>query len=264
MPSYKPTRSLERGLRVLRCISEHRAIGITDIARHVDLPRASVFRVVETLVSCGYVARDASPNRYRVTARTATLSSGYDRKARLLNIATPVIDRLQKNIGWPSNLAVFDHDAMTIIFTNRLRNSLSINRPIGGRSPMLATGIGRAYLAFSPAQERQDILSRLAYSQDRWDQAAGNPETVEAELARVRRRGFALADERYLAFAYDSMIWAVAVPILVEATVQACLSALILRNALTPEKGARRLFGPLQEAANEIALSLGKEIGAGP
>jgi IclR family mhp operon transcriptional activator len=59
------------------------------------------------------------------------------------------------------------------------------------RLPLLTRAMGRSYIAFCPAAERNYILGVLARSAHPEDRAARDPEEVREIIARVRRNGFA-------------------------------------------------------------------------
>ncbi|WP_122984371.1 helix-turn-helix domain-containing protein, partial [Mesorhizobium sp. ORS 3428] len=139
MSVFEPVRAVQRGLAVLRAISEQGPIAVSDIANLCKLPQPTVVRLVETLIEGGYVYRLAGKATYKVTGRTLALSRGYDPHFRLIELAVPVVEQLHIEIGWPSNLAVFDGDAMVIAYSNRAALGLSIPGRVGARIPLVAT-----------------------------------------------------------------------------------------------------------------------------
>jgi IclR family transcriptional regulator, mhp operon transcriptional activator len=62
-------RAFKRGLDVLHEVNRSGGIRAGDVARQLDLPRPTVYRLLETLEELGYVARSASDDRFRVTRR---------------------------------------------------------------------------------------------------------------------------------------------------------------------------------------------------
>ena len=56
-------RAFKRGLDVLHEINRSGGIRAGDVARALDLPRPTVYRLLETLEELGYVARSASDDR---------------------------------------------------------------------------------------------------------------------------------------------------------------------------------------------------------
>jgi IclR family mhp operon transcriptional activator len=171
----------------------------------------------------------------------------------LRELAQPTIEELRGKIGWPSNLGIFDRDAMLIAYTNRQPNAFSVPGRFGARVPMLVTGIGLAYLAFQPLNERKSILQRLTQSKSAWDTDPRLLTNLNEKLSAVRQQGFALADEEYLDAVYQSRIWAIAVPVLVGKSARASMSALVLRSNLPRKRALLPLQNPLKAAAAKLS-----------
>jgi IclR family transcriptional regulator, mhp operon transcriptional activator len=257
MPSFGPVRSVQRGLAVLRAVSELGPLGATDIASICKLPQPTTVRILETLIMAGYVYRQPDKATYKVTGRTLGLSRGFDPHQRLVEIAQPVVDQLHIKIGWPSNLAVFDGDAMVIVHSNRAALGLSIPGRLGARIPMLATGVGLVTLAWMPEDERRAALVRIQDSGDRWDSDPRLVKDLPQRLDQIRRQNHAFADEEYLDAVYQSRIWAVAVPIRIEhSQLRVALSSLVLRIGGERKRLLRTILPNLSRAAERIGRLL--------
>ena len=264
MPSFEPVRAIIRGLNVLQVVSESGPISAADIAKRLKLPQPTVVRIIETLIEAGYVYRQTDDAAFGVTARTKSLSRGFDATSRLVQLAQPHVEALRAEIGWPSNVAVFERDAMVIAHTNRSANGMSIPGRLGARIPLLATGVGIAYLAHLPKDELDTILSRLRKSKDRWDTEDALWTSLHDKISAARKTGYAFADESYLDEVYQSRIWAVAVPIFVEGRVEAAMSSLILRNAGDRKRQLAAVLPALRHAAATISSLLSAEAGVKP
>jgi IclR family mhp operon transcriptional activator len=262
MPSFEPVRAITRGLTVLRLISEEGPISATDLSRAAKLPQPTIVRILETLIEGGYVYRRSDGKTFGITARTKTLSSGFDATSRLLQLAEPLIEELRAEIGWPSNLATLEDNAMVIVYTNRNAKGLSIPGRLGARIPLLATGVGIVQLAGLPPAELDSQLARLRLSQDVWDSAPELWESLDERLNTARRDGYAFADERYLDAIYQSQIWAVAVPILVNGETSAAMSSLVLRGAGQRQRLLARILPSLRRTATIIGEALSREDAA--
>lgn len=261
MASFEPVRAITRGLTVLRLVSEEGPITATDLARAAKLPQPTVVRILETLIQGGYVYRRSDGMTFGVTARTKTLSSGFDSTSRLVQLAEPLIEELRAEIGWPSNLATLEDNAMVIVYSNRNAKGLSIPGRLGARIPLLATATGIVQLAGLPAAELDSQLARLRQSQDIWDTAPELWESLDERIASARRDGYAFADERYLDAVYQSQIWAVAVPILVNGKTSAAMSSLVLRGAGQRQRLLARILPSLRQTATIIGEALSREDG---
>ena len=187
--------ALHRGLAILRAVNDGH-VQLREISAATKLPKSTIARMLETLVADGYVAQDDQKG-YHVTARVMTLSRGYNAHEFLLKAAQPVLEGLRKHQIWPSDLAVFDQDAMVILDTGRDPGTLSLNRTVGSRLPVLVTSLGRAFLGFADDELVERTLSRLARSTDAFDAPAKNGAAVRRLLAQVRRQGYATGDREY-------------------------------------------------------------------
>ena len=69
MASYEPVRAIQRGLAVLRAVSEYGPITIADLVERCGFPQPTMVRILETLIAEGYIYRVAGEPKYRVTGR---------------------------------------------------------------------------------------------------------------------------------------------------------------------------------------------------
>jgi IclR family transcriptional regulator, mhp operon transcriptional activator len=122
------------------------------------MPKPTALRMVETLVDTGYVAHLAGTTKYTPTGKCLLLSNGLNLQTRMTAKAAPILNAFRRKVGWPSDFALFDGDAMVITATNREFGTLSLNRKPGARAPLLLSALGRAYLAFRPEGEQQRII----------------------------------------------------------------------------------------------------------
>lgn len=261
MPSFEPVRAIIRGLQVLRVISEDGPLAALDIGKRVNLPQPTIVRILETLISAGYIYRLERSAQYGVTARTLTLSKGFAATSRLVQLATPIIEELRTEIGWPSNLATYEQGQMSIAYTNRSEHGMSISSRLGARIPVLVTGVGIAYLAHLSPEELKRVQSQLNTSDSRWDTNPRMLEGLDERLGEARKNGYALAEQAYLDEIYHSRIWAVAVPVIVGGKVIACLSSLILSSAGPQSRMMAKVLPPLKRASQAIADRLAEDAG---
>ena len=132
---------------------------------------------------------------------------------------------------------------------------------IGGRVAWLMTGVGRAYLAWCPEKEREEILRRLRKSNKPEDWLARDPKKLERILSEARRRGYATRDSSYVAGRYggtpiDDGAAAIAVALFDGRHVHGSINFRWIRAAFTVEEFAAGHLPDLQNAAREIVSSL--------
>lgn len=198
MATTTPVNALMRGLLVLEAVNAYGPAGLSEIRHHTGIPKATVLRLLESLRQAGYLTFDTETRTYQVGLRALALSNNVSAEDNLLTVARPIMQRLREKLGWPSDLAVFQHDKMVILDTNRQPGMLSSNRSIGSRVPMLASATGRAYLAAVSPEEQKRILDIARSSTDPFEKLARDPAAVERMLKDTARRGYALSDQEFL------------------------------------------------------------------
>lgn len=257
MPSYEPVTAVLRGLEVLRAVNHLRTATVREIHEATGLNQPTVVRMLETLIHAGFVTRQPDQPRYLPTGRTLELSAGYELQREVGLAATPVMTRLRRGIGWPSDIGVFDGDAMVVVHTSRDEGGrfLFERRP-GFRAPILATSLGLAFLAYCSEADRRQALERAARLPELWNDLARQPALLAQRLARIRTDGYAGMDEAYAARDYGGLASAIGVPVLQEGVAIAALNLMYLRDAIDQENVVRRLLPVLRQAAEELGAAL--------
>ena len=141
------------------------------------------------MIAAGYVARENDRPAYVATGKCLLLSNGFRVHDRLTAVAAPMLAAFRRKIGWPSDLGIFDGDAMVIAATSRDLGVLVLNRKIGTRTPLLLSALGRAYFAFCDDDECARIVDRLSgppIRSTRW------PDRPSASRACAARHGCAV------------------------------------------------------------------------
>jgi IclR family transcriptional regulator, mhp operon transcriptional activator len=245
---YHPVRGLERGLAILRALSKAGQGTSAQLAEATRLPRPTVHRLLETLRRAGYVTRAGLRDAYTLTLLIRSLADGYKDEDWITEISHPVLSDLCDEVVWPTDIATYDDGAMVIRATTHGRSPLSIIRATAGwRAPMLTTATGRAYLAFCPDSERTAILETLAKMPGPDSDVAPRPSEVLRELSITRKRGYGLRIKGVL-----PKISTVAVPLLVDERVLACLNLNWITSAMDAETAVKRYVPALRKAASRI------------
>ncbi len=248
----KTVNSLKRGLQVLKLINEHGGCQIKDLQGLVDLPKPTIIRMVKTLHEAGYVSRDPS-GAYKVSAKVMALSNRYDLDEDLMIAARPVLEKLRREITWPSDLASFDGDAMVILDTGEDPGTLGLNRSRGSRLPVLSTSLGRAYLAFIDPPEQLEVLHHLIGLEQKQGLGKTSLSRIKRILGETRSNGYAIGDAEYI-----KETRAAAVPILVGGKPIATLNLMVMPAMMSIEEVEKQFVQSLRDAAARIAAALSR------
>lgn len=242
-------RAFKRGLDVLHEVNRSGGIRAGDVARALDLPRPTVYRLLETLEELGYIARSASDDRFRVTRRALSLGDGYDPGVVICQAAAPHLADLGRKLVWPVDLSTYENAAMVVQETTHSRSPLSIDRGmIGKRLPMLRTSAGRAYLAACPPRERDLIVNHLRRIDEAEDRPFLDQGRLDRMIAETAARGYATRSEGE----YNPKTASIAVAIVRDGTVFGCISIIWIRSALGIEDAIATFVDPMGSAAAAI------------
>lgn len=249
--SSEGVRAFKRGLDVLHEVNRSGGIRAGDVARQLELPRPTVYRLLDTLEELGYVARSASDDRFRVTRRASSLGDGYDPGVVICQAAAPYLAELNKALVWPVDLTTYENAAMVIQETTHSRSPLSIDRGmIGKRLPMLRTSAGRAYLAACSPRERDVIINHLRHIEESDDRPFLEEKRLARMLEETAQRGFAIRNEGE----FNPKTSSIAVAIVRGDVVFGCISIIWIRSALAIEQAVAKYAIPLREAAAAIPV----------
>jgi DNA-binding IclR family transcriptional regulator len=242
--------ALERGLRLLQLFSRERTeLTAPEIARELELPRASVFRIVQTLEGMGFLERHG--NAYRLGPAVLRLGFEYLASLELTEIARPLIERLRDEADSSAQLVVRDGREAVVVLKAASPSMFASNVSVGTRFPAHATILGRALLS----ELDEDALKALFPESRLKAFSANTPKTV-AELKRLlaedRKRGYVLSESFF-----ERGISAIAAPVRDEqGAVVAAVSTTVQRPTLDPKEYRERLVALVVKAAADLSHRL--------
>jgi IclR family transcriptional regulator, mhp operon transcriptional activator len=249
MDSTRPIRALIRGLDALTVLNLRNGATVSEVAQEIKLPRTTTYRILETLSHAGYVYRDQTDDRYRLTIMVRGLSDGFDDEAWVTQIARPHINELGKEIVWPVAIASLSGTSMMVRETTDHRSPLAVERfSAGFRVPILTSASGRVYLAFCPQTQRDSLLDILGRSAREEDKLAKNRVEVQKLLTEVRTQGFSTAVRPRRVSDEISM----AVPIMIDDRVLASVTIRFSGTAVPLKLAIERFLPKLRESAQKI------------
>lgn len=263
MPSQETVRGLERGLRVLEALEGNSISSLQELHLTTGISKPGLLRLLRTLERFGLVSRRLGDGRYRSNTNLTRTPRRHAHHDRVAEAAAPVLDRLCQKISWPSDLMVPAGDHLLLVETSRSMTPFLIGGAarIGTHVNWLLTGVGRVYLAYCPAKEREQILRRLRKSEKVEDRLAHDPKQLDSILAETRRRGYGIramgfGGQPYGTGPRDDGLAGMALPLLDGTRVHGTINILWVRTAFTVDAFAKRHLADLQAAARDIVAAL--------
>jgi IclR family mhp operon transcriptional activator len=249
--SYPPVESVRRALEVLRTVNRLRIASVTDIYAATGLPKPTIVRMLETLITDGYVARDNMFGGYRVTCRVHELTKGYGGISMVIEASRAPAIELTRRMKWPIGIGVLEGDAISIQFwTGAISPWAHTNTVLGLRPTLLSSAMGRSYVAFCPEEEREKLFASMRKTIEEFTPQKENE--FRHLLARVRTDGFALRDPR----TEPKQMTTIAVPLMFEDKVLAAMSVSFYKSAVPLQNIAPQIVAPLKETRGKIEENL--------
>lgn len=260
----KTIRALERGLEVLEYLHNARAASLHDLHLATGLPKATLTRIIATLNKRGVVWQRLADGAYMASHTVQARSPRLVDEDHLVEVASPVLERLCQQVNWPSVLAVPRLDHMAVVETNRQKSYFShiLRGPIGFRINILRSATGRAYIAFCGQTERSAVLQRLRNSSEPGNFMARKPAMVERLLDETRLLGYGhRASDFGGHFDKTRREWndgrdSIAVPVWAGEEVVAVVNLTWMHKVATVEQIVKAHLPRLTEAAREISTRL--------
>lgn len=180
----------ERTLAILELLGRHRAgLSLTEIARELDLPVNSVFRITGTLHTRGYLQRREDDKRFVLTNKLFDLSRPQVREKSLVVCALESLKWLRDESGETTQLLTSVNHKMTVLEQCISSQPIKVSSTVGLQVPMYSCAPGKAVLAHLPQQELDVFFAKVKLKQYTPTTLATR-NALEADLAKTRKRGF--------------------------------------------------------------------------
>lgn len=238
-----------RALRALTAISEQN-LGITlqELSTRLDLPLASVHRILAVLSAEQFIVRSKATKRYFIGPAARVLFDD-GRIPRTPRVVHPALGRLSAETGETAFLTEFMDGRALCVSLAEGRHPLRLFVRTGQELPLHAAASARVLLSEMPSTTVRRIMAAIPLT-------AFTPETptsvedVIARLPQIRKKGYDICNDEL-----DRAVWAVAAPVR-DDTGSICA-------ALTVAAPAARVDSPiLQRRCTDAVLSAAGRMSA--
>ena len=183
--------SLAKGLKILNLLEHSRnGMGTTEIAKHLSIDKSSASRLLHTLANYGFVEQDEHSTRYLLGPQLLTLGQHLLNRITLRDHARPYLHELVDKTGECAHLAIQAQRQALYIDQVESTAALRVESEIGTLSPLHCTALGKVMLAFGRCRI-PDELRPFTH------RTVTDPSTLDAQLTRTAKRGYAIDDEEY-------------------------------------------------------------------
>lgn len=199
---------LERGLRLL-CEFDRQTKSLTapELARRMELPRSTLFRLLTTLEEMGFLKRDASSHEYSLDVGVLRLGFEYLASQPINELAHPLLEELSHTSGNACALVIRDGTSVVYVARVAQPSPFASAVSVGTRLPVYATALGRALLFDFDLDGIRSLYPEAEFPRAT-EQTPGTPQELFELVQRDRVRGCAISEGFY-----EANISAIAAPV---------------------------------------------------
>ncbi len=185
--------SVKTALSVFETIARKEPIGVSDIARYLNISKSTAQRCVSVLHETGWIKIDEhkASTKWMITSKAFILGQRVTQRGRLRDIAMPFMEKLWEALNESIHLAVAEGDKAIVLEQYETPSPMGAQLPRGAWAPMHLVASGKVLLSHSTKEFIDQYLQK--------DLPAITPHTISdparlrEELEKIRNQGWAVA-----------------------------------------------------------------------
>ena len=190
--------SLGKGLRILCAFdADHTSLSAREIAELTQINRGSVYRILRTLESLGYMTRsEIDAGRFSPTVRVLELGLAAVQNLPAFHTIRPRLDMLLDEFPDATAASYGELEGTQIVYVLRQvrREIIAINLDVGSRLPAPLSSIGKSVMAAMDPEALEPLLDRIELDV----RTRFTPATLadlRASILMARKTGVAINDQ---------------------------------------------------------------------
>lgn len=184
--------SVENALRILLMLREQASVRVADVSAALGVARSTAHRLLSTLVDNGFAQQQRGSHLYQSGPVLLSMGMFGLNYSDVQRACRPNLTSLCRRLQETTQLVVLMGNDTVFIDSVECTQPIRVTGRTGTVLPAHATAAGKALIAYLPDQEIESMVSEGLRSIT--PSTIVNPEEFYAEVAEIRRRGYALND----------------------------------------------------------------------
>jgi DNA-binding IclR family transcriptional regulator len=225
---------------------------LSDLSGRSGFPLSTTHRLLASLIRGDFASLSDTDRRYHLGLRVFALGQQVASARGFTGTVLPQMEWLAEQTGEAVLMSVLDGDRQLYVHYVAGPQQVGVIGERGRHGPLHCTSMGKVLLAFLEPQER-DALIDGSTLQRRGPNTLTTRRSLQAELERVRRQGFAINNEE-LAYGLRS----IAAPVRGhDGAVAAAVNLAVHSSMVSMQELVARLTPALLQTAAEISATAG-------
>ncbi|MFN8027378.1 MAG: IclR family transcriptional regulator [Acidimicrobiia bacterium] len=194
-------RSVRTALQVFEGVAARQPVGLSQLARELELPKATVQRSLAALADSGWLVQDLlDPGRWSVSTRVALLAEAAPPAQAVRSAVRPHVAGLRDDTGETIGLFTIDGNHMVILEVLESTHVVRAVETDPSDLPVHVSAAGRAMLGALEPRERQLAIDRLAsggltrYT----ERSITDADELRARVDEAALAGYAVVDGEFI------------------------------------------------------------------
>lgn len=193
IPKKKPQgriiQSVERSINALLLfLGDKEELGIKDFSRELDLPKPTVYSLINTMAAHQLLEQNPDNSKYRLGPALFRLGLQYARQSDVLSTVSVYTERLCYKFGKSVNVCMLVGGQVVVVFMVDPEQAVIAYPEVGAVLPFHNTADGKMLLAFADPEFRDELLDGYEFVKST-EQTIIDRNVFMAELEGVRQEG---------------------------------------------------------------------------
>lgn len=244
--------STEKVMKILNFLSENtKEIGITDIAKELEMSKSGVHKIITTLQEGGFIVQNLSTRKYGLGPALLRLGSVYTEQKKIYDIAYPIMKEISNITNETVALSLKEGNSGVVAYRLESDKVIKLHQKMGTKYPINAGATGKLLGAYQKKEVIEKILKKEGLKEYTHNTIMDS-EKLFQEYEKIREKGYAISDSEK-----DVGNFAISAPIYDnEGEVWSCLTLVGLKKDF-PEEKINDWIQLLVNGALEISYRLG-------
>ncbi|MFB0972121.1 MAG: IclR family transcriptional regulator [Neofamilia sp.] len=191
--SQRNNQSVVRAFKILETISSTDGIGVSDIAREVELNKSTAFGLIKTLDNLGYIFKNEDTDKYQLTYKIRNLAEESADGHEILSYAKPYLKKLSEKYGEIIHFVAASGEEVFYLEKIESTKAIRVYTGIGSSMPMYCTGVGKAILSTRSEEEVREYAEKVGLEKITPNTITTIDELIK-DLKLTAKRGYGIDD----------------------------------------------------------------------
>jgi len=186
--------AVNRTILILETLSKINKINLEHLAKKTNLPKPTLLRFLNSLISLGYVHKDNN-DLYSLTLKMFSMGSNSLSHINLIDIAAPFADELCNYFKETVHMGILDENHAVYVLKRESSYTIRMYSRVGKRIPLYCTAIGKNLLSDLDNSAIKEYIRDTEFIP--FTKHTLTKEELSSQLEQIKNQGWAEDDQEH-------------------------------------------------------------------